>query len=252
MDEIKYNIENLDIAFDDFCLQVCKILTFLGLNKEGSEKNLISDKTLLYLDNSDVKMLAYNVAELVEKFASFYKNLTLGRFERPVAYVFTAWADELILQVLKGSAIEWKSGEIESIIFSSREAGEKIFEQINNIIYEAEKTPLAIIYMKLISFGYKGYLYDRSNKEDLQHLSKLYNELLNLSGNLHKKINDEFYNSELKYKLKNKKKTVDILAYILLSLMLLSVIISINQLNNNWIVLDKNLEGRIKIYIYNK
>lgn len=170
--------------FDEFSLDFhLKVLHLIN-----SKKNIKEDKcnnSFKISTNNDypysMEALIKYVIDLIESATAGRDDIVINEIDTPLKYAFAAWADEIIIRNFRDEDDFKYLGVVEYELYGTRESGEKLFQHINYILDNEIVSDLAFIYRKMISLGYRGYLYQRGDGDDHVNISYLYSDLCQIT-----------------------------------------------------------------------
>jgi type VI protein secretion system component VasF len=240
---------SLTSIFDGFVtsfqLQLIDLVQTISRAHDSPTKQLGSSLDLIGDDKID--LFINNTIQVIEKLSAGKQRYQFLDNSNPFAYALAAWSDEMLIRYLKSDKEFRHSGAIEYHLFGTRESGEKIFEHINYLLDSETTSELLGVYLKMISLGYRGYLFRRDSDEDLEYLNSLYDDLNSIAPDIN--------NQKLAIGSKNdqpisfSKKRVKGFRYYtgIVALFAFSAMFGMLYLNNKqWDLSDSNINKRIQ------
>ncbi len=136
------NTQNLDLVFGNFSLEIF------------SQKH----KILSNEEKPDPAAINKNLRAMIQGILSKHRSVSFDLKVREAAYIMVSLADEIFLNTVWEGQDFWESHMLEMHFFDSQIAGEKFFSNLDTIIDNdnIEDIPLAELYMKALSLGFKG------------------------------------------------------------------------------------------------
>jgi type VI secretion system protein ImpK len=95
---------------------------------------------------------------------------------RETLYAVVALTDEVFLKMQWYGVDYWKSNILESRLFKTRSAGDKVFEEMDIFLSTPNvlKADLAAVYLSILSFGFSGKFGSTSHLEIKQYKTRFY------------------------------------------------------------------------------
>ena len=146
----EYYNQKLVSMVDDF------VIFSLDLYKAGirgsweENYNIVSFSSFVYFAQDKIK--EFLVLQFKNDFA------LEGKVVQEAKYALVAWVDEIFINSnWKGKKV-WQASPLEAKIFDSRNAGEKVFENIDDIVgkNDSERSDLLHVYLTILGLGFKG------------------------------------------------------------------------------------------------
>ncbi len=137
-------------------------------------------------DNSKIIIVSGPVLALQERFSTFFEKqrerlyrVAVGPsslFIQEAQYVFVAMADEVMINQSWQGSDYWRQNCLETKIFQTQIAGERIFLQIESLLKNNDmmQRELARIYLLSLSLGFLGKFRTQSNMKILSYKQQLF------------------------------------------------------------------------------
>ena len=138
--------------FRQFCRELLRIRHAL----EAGSHNLSAEGER---DQDPLTLIHHHLRALIERLPGNPGGVYGGQAAGEVQYMMAALADELLLFTSSGDIRElWNGRLIESAVFGTRIAGERIFDRIDALLDRghAANPELAAIYLTALSLGFRG------------------------------------------------------------------------------------------------
>ena len=81
-----------------------------------------------------------------------------GKVVQEAKYALVAWVDEIFINSKWLGSKAWQASPLEVKIFDTREAGEKVFENIDELVNknDSQRSDLLHVYLTILGLGFKG------------------------------------------------------------------------------------------------
>ncbi len=136
------NLLDLDSVFGNFSIQIFEY-----------KHQILSNTSTV-----DFKIIHKNLSSTVKDILDTQKSVSFEKKVREVVYIMVSLADEIFLNLQWEGKKFWEENMLERHFFGTQIAGDRIFQNIDELISKdhIENLIIAEIYMKILSLGFKG------------------------------------------------------------------------------------------------
>jgi type VI secretion system protein ImpK len=192
--------------FDIFYYELLRI-------KEMALKSVPAPLTANEDDSDDSKIITVSgpALALQERLTTFFDKQK-ERFHRSAVgpsslfiqeaqYVFVTLADEVMINIHWHGSDYWRQNCLETKIFQTQVAGERIFSQIDNLFKKNDplQRELARVYLLTLSLGFQGRFRSLGISQILSYKQQLFSFIYHRSANLTQGSRDYILDDSLKF-----------------------------------------------------
>jgi len=145
---------------------------FLSTSEDGKEGESLSKKIHDRLYN-----LLDSQYQYIEKHGGGYA----ARYYREAQYIMVGLADEIFINLKWVGQDEWENNLLESKIFNSQVAGEKLFKNLDQFlsVRDSANADIGVLYLLALGLGFKGRYRDIDSKGALKkYRDQLFSRLM--------------------------------------------------------------------------